>query len=467
MIDEKEVFADPTMEETAVVFLLSDIKNVQDNRISFDTSLLESRRYRALWEAACSYYDKYQGILDNKGLEVMLDEAQVSTDKKADYLLLFSGIKSKKAERSQFLLAVDQLKVLAKKRRLYDLASHVASELKSGRADVDKLTQDVVVKVLGLDAQHGTVFRERSMPETFDERLNEYLDREKFPGKYIGIPFGIKKLDELTSGIFPEEFALFFGGPASGKSRSLASIAYNMFESGHHVMYVTIEMPMAQVGRLFDSRDHMVSATGLRKGRLSEAEKKKYMSPKARKNKGDFYVVDAPQGCSAMSLISVIRRYKMRFPLDVVVLDYLNLMQPSDKSFDRNEALRIGNIGRELKSLARLERVAVLSAAQSVRDAVDLDDVSEVGSQHVGWSYTLPYQCDLMIYLQKPDPAAALAKTMDAMVVKFRDGSNYKISLGFDWDKTFVGDRETFLRLSGAFVEPNPAGPKVEGAPTC
>lgn len=452
MAEQQEVFADPSMEETVLVYLLTDLNRFQDNRNVLDPGIFESRRFQALWDSAVNYYDRFQGLIDSRGLEVLLNEAQVSAEKKADYILLLNGIRSKSAEKSQYLLAIDQLKILQQKRKLYDLASYVATELKFGRSDVNKLSQDVVNKVLGLETRRGLIFREKSLPDSLDERIVEYEDRVNNPHKYVGLPFGIKKLDELTSGIFPQEFALLFGGPGSGKSRFLASVAYNMYSQGYNVLYVTIEMPLGQVGRLFDARDFMVSSAGLRKGKLSDNERKKYKSKKKKIEHGDFYVVDVPQGCSAMALLPVIRRYKTQKRLDAVVVDYLNLMESSTSGSDRNEALRVGNIGRELKMLARMEEVAVLSAAQSVRDAEDLDDIIEVGSHHVGWSYKLPYQCDMMIYLKKPDPASVLSKKMDCMIVKYRDGSNYKLSLGVDFDKTFVGDMDKLLQLSGAIV---------------
>lgn len=465
MIDANATFADTSVEETVLAFALKSVENWEDSAEQLDATAFEDRRNKALWEAAINYHSQFQGVIDEKGLEAMLDDAKVTAEKKTTYHALFATLKGRNISKSQFGLATKQLKSLQQKRKLFDLAKFIAQQLKESNPDLIKVSEAVTSQVLHLNTSQQSVFREISLISTLQERVAEYKDREAHPEKYVGIPFGIKKLDELTSGIFPEEFGLIFGRSGAGKSRTLSSIAYNMFCAGNSVMYVTIEMPQAQVGRLFDSRHFLISSGGLRHGKLSEHDKKKYFANTAslEKANGDFYVVDAPQGCSVASLMPVIRKYKARRKLDVVVLDYLNLMQASTRGSEGNESLRIGSIGKELKGLARLERVAVLSASQATRSTAEVENIDDVGTEHVSWSDLISYQCDLMVFLKKGDSASSLTKVVDAMVVKYRDGSNQKLSLGADWDKTFVGDLDEYLRLTGAVAT---SGATVPVSPT-
>ena len=458
--DTQTTFSDSSFEETALAFILKDPTTYQDQQNKLESTLFEDRKLKALWDSSLSYYERYQGLIDDRGLEVLLDEAKVAADKKAEYQLLFAKIKSRSVSQSQFTLAVEQLKQLKQKRHLFDLATEIASALKSSTTDVDKLSTDVISKVFGLKSS-ATPFREISLTDSLATRQAEYADREKNPQKYLGIPFGIKKLDELTAGIFPEEFGIFFGRSGTGKSRTLASIAYNMFSRGNNVMYVTIEMPMSQVGRLFDSRHFLISSSGLRHGRLTDPDKKKYFTGNLQggSGQGDFYVVDAPQGCTFSDLLPVIRKYKARKPLHAVVIDYMNLMTPATRNVQGNESLLIGTIGKELKGLARLEQIAVLTATTATRATAEIDNVDDVGTEHVGWSDLLVYQADLLVFLKKSDATQALAKQVDAVVVKYRDGSNQRLTLGADWDRSFVGDMDTYLKLVGAMV-PNQPSPQ-------
>lgn len=452
-------FQDVVAEEGVLSFVLQSFSNLQECIDKLDSSLLEDKRNKALLQSIQLYYERYQGLLDEKGFEVLLDEASIPVEKKIDYQTLFTNLKTRSITKPQFLLSVDVLRQLKQKRTFFDIAKEISDQLKDANPNIQKLTESIVSRVLDVRQGDDRQFREESLKDSYQARIAEYKDREVNPYKYLGIPFGIKKLDELTSGIFPEEFGLFFGRSGSGKSRTLASIAYNMFSSGRSVMYVTIEMPKSQVGRLFDSRHFLISATGLRHGKLSDPEKKKFFGGTFSNHGGDFYVVDAPQSCSFADLLPVIRRYKARYGrLDAVIIDYLNLMRPSSKDTGGNESLRIGTIGKELKILARLEKVAVLSATTATRSTTEVDDIDDVGTEHVGWSDLLVYQCDLMIFLKKGDSTNSLTKTVEGIVAKYRDGANQRITLGVDWDKSFVGDIEQYLKLVGAISAPA-AGP--------
>ena len=296
-------------------------------------------------------------------------------------------------------------------------------------------------------------FFEASLKDTLDLRVAEYIDRKANPDKYKGVMFGISKLDMLTAGIMPQELAVFFGAAGVGKSRTLASIAYNMFNAGANVIYATIEMPHQQVGRMFDSHHFFISSAGLRHGNLTSDDERKYFSkqPALSDKKGDFYVVDAPQGVSYATLLPVIRKYKTRKRLDAVVIDYLNLMEPVAR-VDGSEPLKIGTIGKELKQLARLEKIAVLTATQAVRSVSKVEDIEKIGTEHVGWSNLLSYQCDLMIFLMKQNGIRMAENKMDALIVKYRDGSLTKLELGVDFDHSWIGDYTDLLKARGAFT---------------
>ena len=333
------------------------------------------------------------------------------------------------------------------------MALRISEGIRDPSADLNKLTESVVDKVLDLGETNQSVQYEGSLKDSLDLRIAEYADRKTNPEKYKGIPFGISKLDALTAGLFPQEVGIFFGAAAVGKSRTLASIAYNMFSRGYSVMYASIEMPHTQVGRMFDSHHFFISSAGLRHGNMTLQDETKYFSkqPLLENRAGDFYVVDAPQGVSFSGLLPIIRKYKSRHRLDAVVIDYLNLMTPVAR-VDGSEPLRLGMIGKELKQLARLENVAVLTATQATRGVSKIEDIEKIGTEHVGWSEQLSFHCDLMIFLMKQNGIRMAENKMDALMVKYRDGSLTKLELGVDFDKSWVGDHYDLLKARGSFT---------------
>lgn len=446
-------FTDFGSESTVLAFALRDEVGLMQAMEIVDEVLFEEPKHKSVWQAICVYSERYQGVLDVDGLELLLTENKVEEEKKVAFHSLFAQLQDKEVVKPQFLMAVDVLHRLKRKRDLWDVAKRISSQLTDPSIDVEKMTADVTSKVMNLGAINAVVFREASLRETFSQRVEEYRDREANPQKYIGLPFGIEALDVLTGGAFAQELILFFGRTGVGKTRTLASIAHNIFSIGRNVLYVTVEMPMAQIGRLFDSRHFFISSSGLRHGKLTAEDKLKYFVPSAHMTQqpGDFYVIDAPQGCSYTSLLPIIRRYKMRRHLDAIVVDYLDLMHPVDKS-ESNESLRLGMIARELKTLARLEDVPVITASQAGRSVMEVKHIEDVGTEHVSWSDKIARECDIMVFLRQGEPTDKLEKKLDGMVVKYRDGSNMKISLTADWDKSFVGDEKAYLKMIGSFA---------------
>jgi replicative DNA helicase len=445
-----QTFYDNESELVVLSYAMRDLAALQETIDAVDPILIENFNHKSLWIAMSTYYQRYQGIIDEQGLERLMDESGATAEKKTNYHVLLSEIKVRETVKPQFLMSVDHLRLLRKKRELYDVANKITAALRTPNPDVDRLTADVATNVLNMSMKTGHIFHEQSMKTTLPARIAEYVDRETNPDKYRGVPFGIKVIDDLTSGMFPEELALVFGRSGVGKSRTLASVAYNVFARGMNVMYVTIEMPMAQVGRLFDSRHFLVSSSGLRHGKLEPADRTKYIKGDAAmaSKEGDFYVVDAPAGCSALTLLPMIRKYKSGRKLDLIIIDYMNLMTPVAKT-DGNEILRLGAIARELKQLARAEHVPVFTASAASRATTKVKDVSDVGTEHLSWSDQIAYQCDLIIYLRKGAETQEIDKQLEGMIVKYRDGSNFSITLGADWDKTYVGGWEEYLKMVG------------------
>ena len=450
-------FTDEPTEQLVLSCAFVPIKEVVQEVIqAVDVSLFEFPNHRELFNAAVTYYMEFHGVLDERGLEMILDRSRADNEKKTRFNLLYQTLKAKAMEvpQAQFKQSLQALKSLKQKRKLYDVARRISEGIHDPAANMDTLTGLVVDKVLDLGETSASVSYEGSLKDTLDLRVAEYADRKANPDKYKGIPFGISKLDMLTGGVLPQELVCFFGAAATGKSRTLASIAYNMFNSGRRILYCTIEMPHQQVGRMFDSHHFFISSAGLRHGNLTSEDEAKYFSktPTLSNRQGDFYVVDAPQGVSYATLLPVIRKYKSRNRLDAVVIDYLNLMEPVAR-VEGSEPLKIGTIAKELKQLARLEKVAVLTATQAVRSVAKVEDIEKIGTEHVGWSNLLSYQCDLMIFLMKQTGIRMAEGKMDASIIKNRDGGNAKLELGVDWDKSWCGDYLDLLKARGSFTQ--------------
>jgi replicative DNA helicase len=432
-------FFDSEQEKDALAYALAKVDHCGEAMRKLQIDLLEDTRHQRIWEAGRHYYHQYGGVLDRAGLQAMLNTNEVPQDKQVMYLTLLDDIKRRVITQDRFRVALGVLDTLRFKRGLYDMVNGAAAHLERGSLDKQKICNDIVNNILNLQRGEDAVVREQSYKLGVESRIALYKDRKEHPEKYRGIPYGIQKLDELTGGMYSGEFIIFFGRPGAGKSQTLHNIAYAGAEKGFNSLYVTIEMPNEQVGRRLDSRHLQISARGLRNASLNAVEEKKFLG--TIKNglnlKGDIHLVDMPQGCSVAQLLPILRRH---------------LMEPTRWSNSKVE--RTTDIARELKQLARLEGIPVLTAARATREAAKTES-GDMGTEHLSWSDALGYDADQIVYIKKGTSISALEAEVEGIVVKFRDGSNETFKLGVNWDKSYVGDIEHVLASVKSNIQTN------------
>lgn len=438
-------YYDLDQEKNALAYAISGVEAFAESVIVLRPDFFEDTRHQRLFEAARYYYQQFGGALDKGGLQALLVQSETPEDKQIVYLSLLSEIKTRVVTKDQFKVALTVLKNMRFKRGLFDMINSAASHLQRGAVDEVRVCNDIVASVLSLQSQDVSSYREMSFKEDLARRQEEYRDRKLNPEKYRGVPYGIKRIDELTGGMFKDELILIIGRPGAGKSSALHNVAYHNAAIGNTALVFTVEMPKEQLGRRLDSRHLQISARGLRNAALSKEDENKFMAMGNTLSgfKGDVIVVDMPQSCSVSQMLPIVRRHRMKREIHLVVVDYLNLLEPSRWSNSKVE--RTTDVSRELKQLARMEHIPVITAARATRQAAEAKS-DEVGTEHASWSDALGYDADQMIFLRKDKTINAVADEVEAVMIKFRDGSNERVMLGVDWDRSFMGDLEELLK---------------------
>lgn len=435
-------FFDFNQERAVLAYALATKASMTEAMTAIRSDLFEDTRHNRLWEAACRYYHNYGGVIDRSGLQAMLVQNEAPQDKQVMYLAVFDEVKTQIVTQDQFKIALDVLEDLRFKRGLFDMINGAAAHLQRGQVDRQKVCNDIVTSMLSLQAGKDLTVRESNWKNELAVRQAEYRDRKANPDKYRGVPYGFRKIDQLTGGMYGGELSIIFGRPASGKSALCTNIAYNVASRGLNCALFTIEMPKEQVNRRLDSRHAQISARGLRNALLNPMEERKYLEQMSVDIPGEIIVEDMPQGCSVAQMLPVIRRLKMNRKVDLVLVDYLNLMEPSKWSNSKVE--RVSDVARELKQLARLENTPILTPARASRDVVNVKE-DNVGTEHLSWSDSIGYDADFIMYLKKGIAVNALTAQIEAIVVKFRDGGEERIELGVNFDTSFIGDLEDIL----------------------
>ena len=219
-------------------------------------------------------------------------------------------------------------------------------------------------------------------------------------GNVTGLPTGFTDLDYQMSGFQPSDLILVAARPSMGKTAFVLNIAqYMAFEKHLTVAIFSLEMSKEQlVNRLF-SLESKVDAQVLRNGNLKDEEWSKLIEGAGIIGDSNMIIDDTP-GISISELRSKCRKYKLEQGLDIIMIDYLQLMSGGGRSESRQQ--EISEISRSLKALARELNVPVVALSQLSR-AVEqrpdhrpmLSDLRESGA--------IEQDADVVMFLYRDD----------------------------------------------------------------
>ena len=217
--------------------------------------------------------------------------------------------------------------------------------------------------------------------DSYYEQIN-YLQEHR--GEVVGVPTGFRDLDKLTGGLQKSDLIILAARPSVGKTSFCLSLGYNVATRHQRTVGIfSLEMSRDQLVQRLLSMDTRIDSHRLRTGHLSEAELQNVMEAMGRLAAVPIYIEDTP-GMSIMEVRSKARRLQSQAGVDLIIIDYLQLM--AGKRSD-NRVQEVSEISRGLKSLARELNVPVIALSQLSR-AVEgrsthipmLSDLRESGS---------------------------------------------------------------------------------------
>jgi len=281
-----------------------------------------------------------------------------------------------------------------------------------------------------------------ALPEAWErlERLHEHKDALR------GLPTGFRDMDTMLSGLQKSDLIILAARPSVGKTTLALDIArMTAIKHDKSVLIFSLEMSSQQLVDRMLSAESRVNAWNLRTGRLNTDRDFSLLRDSLDKlSKAKIFIDDQP-GNSITRMKALSRRLKAEKGLDLIVVDYLQLMTTS-KNYD-SMVNQVTEISRSLKSLAKELDVPVLALSQLSR-AVEsrggkprLSDLRDSGS--------IEQDADVVMFIHREDKGKdEMEKTniAEILIEKHRNGPTGKIELYFD-EKT-----STFLSLEKSSV---------------
>ena len=200
------------------------------------------------------------------------------------------------------------------------------------------------------------------------EKISELHDPQT-KEKYLGLPTGFRSLDNILSGLQPSDLIIIAARPSMGKTAFVLNIAQNIARRNRGVGIISLEMAKEQlVERMFCS--HLgVDSWKLRTGRLTDEDFARIGSVMDELTQTHIYIDDA-SGNSITELRTKARRLKAEHGLDMLIVDYLQMMsfaRSSGSNYQINRVQEISEISRALKNLARELKIPVVALSQLSR----------------------------------------------------------------------------------------------------
>ena len=339
---------------------------------------------------------------ENKEIDVITLPDELKRMKKLDdvggleYVLNLPNLVGSAANIEYYANIVAE-KALA--RNLISTCTELTTEAYDGQKETEALLDDAERRILQLsDTKNRGDFA--SVGAVVEVTLDKITKLYENKAGLTGLPTGFRDLDRMTSGLQPSDLILVAARPSMGKTAFTLNIAQNVGVRQHKtVAFFSLEMSQEQlVQRLLCQLAH-IDSQKLRTGqlnsdeewtRLTDACDKLYESP--------IYIDDTP-GISVAEMRSKARRLKSEHGLDLIIVDYLQLMQGRNAESRQQE---ISEISRSLKALARELKVPLIALSQLSRSVESRQDKRPMLSD-LRESGALEQDADIVSFLYRED----------------------------------------------------------------
>jgi len=312
----------------------------------------------------------------------------------------------------------------ATRRRLLAAAGKVARLAHQAELPVEEAVEDAEKAIFAVGER-----RLQHELQPVKQVLSSYYDqldyRARHPEESVGVPTGFIDLDRLLGGMQPSDLLIIAGRPGQGKSAFCLSVAHNASHlHNKHVAVFSLEMSNEQLVQRLIAQSTAIDAHRLRLGEIRDEEWPVFTQAVSGLSTTHLYLDDTP-AITPLQLRTKCRRLHGEVGLDLVVVDYLQLMSGDGRMENREQ--EVSHISRSLKVLARELRVPVLAAAQLSRAVEQRADKRPVLSD-LRESGGLEQNADVVMFIHRPemyDGSAATENLAEIIVAKHRNGPTH------------------------------------------
>ncbi len=271
------------------------------------------------------------------------------------------------------------------------------------------------------------------LKDILNARYEEFAAIHEDPNivQHSSIMTGYPTFDHKLSGFKRGDLIILAGRPSMGKSAMALNFAQNVWEQGKNVAIFSLEMSKEQLTDRLIAAAMAVDSWRLQKWKLSEDEFARMGDALEKLSRSKIYMDDSPAGAGLVELKSKARRLKMESWLDLVIIDYLQLMSSGNSM---NRVQEVSEISRGLKSLARELDVPVIALSQLSRGVEARPDKRPMMSD-LRESGSIEQDADIVLMIYREDYYNEFSETpwiTNVYIRKNRNGPTGQVDLKFE-----------------------------------
>ncbi len=399
------------------------------------------RQYGILFEAMVELYREGKAVdlitLRDKLKEKDLPEAFGSLDFFRDLVDLVTT----SANIREYAQIVHDKATL---RALIRLTEEIGNDCYLGKEDTGTIMEKTEKEIFSLLQNRNRMSDFMPIQDVVLSTLNAIEAASKTKGRITGIATGFRELDYKLTGLHPSELILVAARPAMGKTAFALNVAqYAAFRDNHKVAIFSLEMSKEQLVTRLMASEAMVDSQLIRTGELRDSDWEKILEGAALIGNSQLIIDDTVS--SLTEIRSKCRKYKQTYGIEMVVIDYLQLMSGSNSRRNESRQQEISEISRGLKVLAKELQIPIIALSQLSR-AVEARQEHKPMLSDLRESGAIEQDADVVMFLYRDEyynPDSEKKNLAEVIVAKQRNGSTGSIELVWLGQYTKFANKET------------------------
>lgn len=338
------------------------------------------------------------------------------------------------ARSEPFSALVDELYAAYKHRNLLEAMSQAMPALEGGNTTA---ALEALVNGVHKASADTARLRDVNLIETWEQRVQKYVELQSTPNSLRGIPTGLLGLDRITSGFRPQQLITFVGEAKRGKSLMTLFMANAAHLHGKTPLFVSFEMSAEEQSARYDAIVAKVPYSNILRGSMSPKELEKVTETlKMRRNMHPFIITEDTSSLTTVS--SLVAKVKEYSP-DILFVDGVYLMD-DENGEPKGSPQALTNITRSLKRMAQNEDIPIIGTTQVLSWKLGNKKSRRITADAIGYTSSFAQDSDLVLGVES-DPD--IENQAIIRVVLARSAPLGEIRINWDWanmDFTELGE---------------------------